>query len=108
MDRDPPPLLSSRVGDRLNLMDAAHPEGGEGPPPRKLLRVEPCGKLLAALLDVTADELLRVLLEDGIDLVEQIVHIGVDLGLVLGLLRARRGGGLLDLLVPTCATGLGL
>src|SRR5579864_978120 len=60
---------------------------------------------LTALLDVAADELLRVLLEDLVDLVQKIVELGLEL---LALLARRRdlvdrvffcsaGGLLLDL-----------
>src|ERR1039458_518375 len=45
-------------------------------------------RLLPALLHVIADELLGVLLEDLVDLVEQVV----ELGLQLLALRGRRGG----------------
>src|SRR5579863_1796133 len=45
-------------------------------------------RLLPALLHVVADELLGVLLEDLVDLVEQVI----ELGLQLLALRGRRGG----------------
>src|SRR5579875_1719054 len=54
------------------------------------------GRLLAALLDVAADELLGVLLEHAVDLVQQLVELRLELvALAVG------GGDLLDrLLLP--------
>src|SRR5579863_8756334 len=46
-------------------------------------------RLLPALLDVIADELFGVLLEDLVDLVEQVVELGLQLLALWG-----RGGGL--------------
>src|ERR1700722_457747 len=49
-------------------------------------------RLLPALLHVVADELLGVLLENFVDLVEQVVELGLQL---LALRRRRSGLGLL-------------
>ena len=39
----------------------------------------PTGCLLAALLDVAADELLGVFLQDIVDLIEEVVDVGLQL-----------------------------
>src|SRR5690349_3469747 len=64
--------------------------------------------LLAALLDVTSHELLGVLLQHGVDLVEQVVDVLGDLGVPLGNLRVGLGGDVLDLLVALALAGLRL
>ena len=50
-------------------------------------------ELLAALLDVPADELLRVLLEHRVDLVQEVVDVLGELLVALGDLGVRLGGG---------------
>src|SRR5262249_45963329 len=85
------------------VVAAAYPCGAttNQPPPR--------WGLLATLLDVSADELLRVLLQYRVDFVEEVVHVLGQLLLVLGRLGARpRGRRLVDLLVPAGLAGLGL
>ena len=63
-------------------------------------RVVP-GYLLAALLHVSPHELLGVLLEDGVDLVEQVVDFLVQLLVSFGCLGVHLGRRrLVDLLVP--------
>src|SRR5688572_15923133 len=63
---------------------------------------------LTAFLHITADELLGVLLQDGVDLVEQVVHVVGDLGVPLGDLRVGLGGDVLDLFVALALAGLRL
>ena len=62
------------------------------------------GGLLAALLDVRLDELLGVLFEDGVDLVEEVVQLALE---VLGVhavldrrIRGRLGPGAMMALRP--------
>src|SRR4051812_24607219 len=52
---------------------------------------------LTALLDIAADELLGVLLQDGVDLVQQVVDVLGDLRVALGHLRVGLDGDVLDL-----------
>src|SRR5438874_9669164 len=65
--------------------------------------------LLAALLDVSADELLGVLFQYRVDLVEQVVDILADLLMPLGDLRVRLGRrSCVDFLVLAGLAGLRL
>src|SRR5436305_7736521 len=107
MDQDPPtrtPLqvccpLVDRCWKRLSRARAREDQRG---------RMSAEG-LLAALLDIPPHELLGVLLQHGVDLVEQIVDILADLLMPLGDLRVRlRGGPVVDLLVPAGLAGLRL
>src|SRR4051794_38447334 len=70
--------------------------------PDRVPRTAHTYRLLAALLDIAPDELLRVLLEHGIDLVQQIVDIFGQLFVPLGSLGARFGCRcLIDLFVAS-------
>jgi hypothetical protein len=60
-------------------------------------------------LDVSADKLLCVLFQDGVDLVEEVVDVLGDLGVALGDLRVGFGGGAgVDVLVAAGLSGLRL
>src|SRR5207248_3847447 len=107
MDQDPPTRASLQVccarwnrGRRLTresgrrIIAGTCPDGGSLTPPGR------APGLLAALLDVPADELLRVLLQYRVDLVQQVVDVLGDLLLPLGDLGVRLGrGALVELLV---------
>src|SRR5690349_9191919 len=63
---------------------------------------------LAALLHVAPDELFRVLLEDRVDLVQEIVDVLGDLRVPLGYLRVGLDGDVLDLLIARAPAALRL
>src|SRR5712691_8997617 len=81
----------------------ADPRSSGSPRTKAPRRAGPTGRSLPALLDVALDELLGVLLEHGVDLIEDVVHLFLQVG---GLGRVAHLAGVGVCL--TCAAALAL